>query len=208
MKEYGVGSWRLLFSSSPLLLFSSSSPLYTLFRSAVAEAAGAAFSFRQGLHGRNFLPLYLLESGHHHLGNALAMLNCERFLRQVNQQDFDLATVISVDGTGAVKDGNAVFHGQSAARADLRLAVGGKFYEEARRHEHPLTGLQHHILLQVGTEIHARGALGRIRGKGIIRGIVNFALSIFHIREFLRAAKVQKNVSLRTFSLTNKYHKI
>jgi len=61
-----------------------------------------------------------------HLRDPLSARDGERYLAPVDQDDAHLATVIGVDGPGAVHHPDAVPRGQPAAGADLRFTKKGE----------------------------------------------------------------------------------
>nr|GFC25988.1 hypothetical protein [Tanacetum cinerariifolium] len=95
-----------------------------------AVAACTTGGFAQGFGG---LPGDGFVAGYYQLGNALAVLHGKGLVGQVDQQHFNLAAIIGVDGAGAVYDANAVLVGQAAARAHLRLVAHRQGNVQARR---------------------------------------------------------------------------
>ena len=68
--------------------------------------AGASFG---GIEfGGNF-PYYSFILGDNHLGDAFSVLDLEGFLSVIDEQHFDFAPVIRVDGSWTVQDGDSVF---------------------------------------------------------------------------------------------------
>ena len=78
-------------------------------------------------------------TGHHHLRYTLSRIEGERFVGEVDQYDLDLSTVIRVDGTRSVDQGDAVLYGQAAAGTYLCLETDRQLDIQARRHEFPLS---------------------------------------------------------------------
>ena len=68
--------------------------------------AGASFS---GIEFSGNFPYYSFILGDNHLGDAFSVLDLEGFLSVIDEKYFDFATVICVDGSWAVQDGNSVF---------------------------------------------------------------------------------------------------
>ena len=48
-------------------------------------------------------------TGNNHLGNALAIIDDEVFLRQVNQHHTNLTTIVGIDGSRGVKHRQPMF---------------------------------------------------------------------------------------------------
>lgn len=65
----------------------------------MAESLGAAGG---GVEGIGFVPLDLLVAGDDELSDAFAALDGEGVLAVVDEQDFEFATVVGVDGAGSV----------------------------------------------------------------------------------------------------------
>ena len=84
----------------------------------VSKAAGAALGVRQLLYLHNFS---LLMSGDDHLGDALAVVDDEVILREINKYNAYLAAVVGVDGAGRVEHRDALLQRQAAAGPHLRL---------------------------------------------------------------------------------------
>ena len=78
----------------------------------VAETAAAIVAVERIDQG----PLHFFDALHHQLGNSVAALNVERCAWVgVQQHDFDLTAIGSVDETRCVGDGEAMFERVSAA---------------------------------------------------------------------------------------------
>ena len=118
------------------------------------ETAGTAFCLGKDFNG---FPLCLLVTGDNHLGDALAVGNDERFVREVYQYDADLATIVGVDGAGRVEDGDAMLDGKSAARPHLCLVACRQGHEEACGNEVPLHGTNLDGGFDVGAEVKSCG---------------------------------------------------
>jgi len=55
----------------------------------------------------------------HHLGDALSILHDKGFVAPVDQDDPDLTTIVTVDGSGAVEHPYPMAKSQAAAWANL-----------------------------------------------------------------------------------------
>ena len=119
----------------------------------VSEAAAAALGVGQFLHLDDF---GLLASGNDHLGNALAVVDDEVLIAEVDEDDAYFASVVGVDGAGAVQHGDALLQRQAAAGPRLRLVARRQLHEEARLHEPSFHRLQRNRSLgQISAEVHA-----------------------------------------------------
>ncbi len=82
-----------------------------------------------------FHPLDRFVAGDHHLRDAIAGMDFERFAAEVLQNDADLAAITWIDGGGAVWQGDGMLQSESAAGANLRFETGGQFDGKAGRHK-------------------------------------------------------------------------
>lgn len=146
----------------------------------MSESAGAAFGFGQIQQGGNLLPSDLGETGDDHLGNAFAGLDFEGLLGEVDQQHLNFTPVVCVNGAGAVEHRDAMFGGQAAARAYLRLAALRKFQKKTRGDEFSFAGGEHNFLLQISAQVQARSMYGLVGRERITGGVKNLANAIFH----------------------------
>ena len=95
-------------------------------------------------------------TGDDHLGDALAVVDDKVLVAEVDEDDADLATVVGIDGAGAVKDSDAFLKRQSAARTHLSLVARGQLHEKACLHKTSLHWLKRNwSFRQEGTQIHA-----------------------------------------------------
>lgn len=149
--------------------------LGSLLCSAMTEASGTSLRLGKNLHS---LPFGLLVAGDDHLGNALAVLDEERLVGEIDKDDADLATIVGIDGAGSVEDGDAVLDGKTTAGAHLSLVARRQSHEETRRHKAALQGLQLYGRLDIGTKVHTC----RLR-RGILRQWMMTAIDYlyFHI---------------------------
>ena len=73
----------------------------------------------------NQLELSLFVAGDYHLGNPFSGIDDEVLLRQVDEHDTHLATVISINGTRSVQNGKTVLQRQTATGTYLSLVALG-----------------------------------------------------------------------------------
>ena len=107
--------------------------------SRVSEAAAATLGVAEFLHLYDF---GLLVAGDDHLGDALAVVDDEVFLREVDEDDAYFAAVVGVDGAGRVEHRDALLQRQSAAGPHLRFVAHWQLHEKPRLHEPAFHGLQ------------------------------------------------------------------
>lgn len=106
----------------------------------------------------NGFPLHFRIGCHHHLGNTVCMLNGLRFLGKVDQDHFDLASVIRVDGTGCIEAGKTLFDGEPAPGADLCFVSIRQLYVQTSWYQSAFQGLQCYGSFQIGAQIKASSA--------------------------------------------------
>src|SRR5680860_463158 len=102
-----------------------------------AETAAAALGITQRFRR------YDLDTGHRRdddLGDAIAALNKECLIAEIDQKHFHLATIVGIDGAGTIQYGNAVFEREPRTGPQLRLVAVRQFEDEARRHQHAVAG--------------------------------------------------------------------
>ncbi len=115
-------------------------------------SAGTALCLVQAFH---LYELALLMTGNHHLGNALAVVDDEVFLREIDEQDHNLATIIGIDSSRSVQHRNTVLQRQSATGTYLRLESCGECDVQSCGDETAFHGTKHDGFIDVGTQIHA-----------------------------------------------------
>lgn len=81
----------------------------------------------------------LNHGSNHQLRDAIAKLDSMRFLTQMYQNHLDFSTIIGIDSTGGIGDGDALFEGQATARTDLPFVPRGDLQNPTGGHQHPLT---------------------------------------------------------------------
>lgn len=126
-----------------------------------------------GIERIHWLPLHLLTARHHHLADAVAVVDSERLAGEVNQDGLNLATIVGINGARRIEDRDAMLGCQAAARTNLRLKTSRQRDGDARRHQATLHGLELQRLLKIGTQVHSRRQRSGIRGQRIARFIDN-----------------------------------
>ena len=75
----------------------------------MAEAAASPLRVSEDFHR---FPSYCFVAGHDELGDAVTIVDDERFVRQVDQNDADFPPVVGVYCTGGVQQSDAFFQGE------------------------------------------------------------------------------------------------
>ena len=125
------------------------------------ESPGSAVGVLQGFGGA---PRYPLMAGYDKLCDTLSIVDDERLLPVVDEDDFDFAPIIGIYGAGTVQYGDPVFPGQAAAWTHLCFEADGEFNEYARGNKGSLSREQGDLLLQMSPQIHSRSS-GRLVGR-------------------------------------------
>lgn len=76
----------------------------------MAKTTGATLCFVEHF---DCLEVHLLMAAYHHLGNTVAVTDLDLNVREIDENHPHLATIVSIDGAGAVEHGDALFEGQS-----------------------------------------------------------------------------------------------
>ena len=71
------------------------------------------------------LPLDDFVARHHQLCHALAVLHDEGLVAVIDEQNFQFAAVVGIDGARRIEHGDAVAQGQARAGAHLPLVAFG-----------------------------------------------------------------------------------
>ena len=119
--------------------------------SCMSEATFTPFGICQGF-CRD--PFHVFVPGYYHLGDSVPVLDGEILIGEVGQDDFYFAAVIGIDGSGRIEHGNAVFGGQSAARADLGFEADRQFNVQAGGDKDSAASLECYGFLKVRADIH------------------------------------------------------
>lgn len=106
---------------------------------------------------------------YHHLSDTLSVLDGEGLSGEIDQGDHEFATVVRVDGTWTVGEGDAVLRGQATTRADLSFIAKGELHEETRGDEYSIEGLKDDGLREVGSYIHACRARSSVAWGRMVR---------------------------------------
>ena len=88
------------------------------------------------------LKLSLLMACDDHLCDALAIIDDEWFVGEVDKQHHDLSTVVGIDGARGVEHGESVFERQTAAWTYLSFKTWGKCNIKSCAYELSLHGRQ------------------------------------------------------------------
>ena len=141
----------------------------------MTEASGTSLRLGKYLYG---FPFCLLVAGDDHLGNALAVLDDKRLVREIDKDDAYLATIVGINSAGSIEHSDAVLDGKATARTHLSLVTRRQSHEQTRRNKAALQGLQLYGRLDIGTKVHT----SRLR-RGILRQWMMTAIDYlyFHI---------------------------
>ena len=141
----------------------------------MAKTAFAAFRVVECFHG---FPLGRFVARHHQLGYAVAIGNGERFGREVGHDNAYFTPIVSIDGTGSVEQGDAMFESQSGARPHLCLIAGGQGNTQARWHQAAAHGRQGDGRIEIGAQVYSCTERSGIPGQGML-GVIDYA--DFHV---------------------------
>ena len=100
----------------------------------MAEATASPLRVSENFHR---FPGYRFVAGHDELGDAVTVVDDERFIRQVDQNDADFPPVVGVYCTRGVQQSDAFFQGESRARSYLSLVAGRQRDVQAGRYQTP-----------------------------------------------------------------------
>ena len=76
------------------------------FNASATVTAGASFG---GIELGGYFPADSFILGDNHLGDSFSILDLKGFLSVIDEKYFDFASIICVDSSWAVQDGNSVF---------------------------------------------------------------------------------------------------
>src|SRR5215210_1850908 len=110
-----------------------------LAESGRSEAARSPPGVLQGIY---LVPLDGLDPGDDELGDAVAALQGEGGLSQVDQDHSDLPPVVAVDRAWSVEDADAVAEGEAAPRTDLAFPAAGDLQHQTGGDEQALAGTE------------------------------------------------------------------
>ena len=106
---------------------------------------------------------------YNHLRDTLSVLDGEGLSGEIDQRDHEFATVVRVDGTWTIGEGDAMLGGKSTTRTDLSLIAKGELHEETRGDEYSIEGLKDDGLREVGSYIHACRARSSVARGRMVR---------------------------------------
>lgn len=69
----------------------------------------------------HLVPFHLFMLSHNHLGNTLTIIDDEGLIREIDKDDTDFSTIVSVNSSRRIQHSDPFLNGQSAARSHLRL---------------------------------------------------------------------------------------
>lgn len=135
-----------------------------LLLSRMSESAVATFGLVKRVDGQ---PFSLFEASDDELGYAIAVIDSERFGREVDHDDAYLAAIVGIDGARSVEQRDAMFEGEARAGAHLSFVAFGQCDAQPCWHQSALHGLQGDRLIDVGSEVKTRTL-----SSGILRQVV------------------------------------
>ena len=103
----------------------------------------------------------MLDARDHELGDALAAADVNGSDAEIDQQHFDLAAIVGVDGAGAVQNRDPGFQGEARAWAKLGLVAWRQLEREAGGNERAGAWRQSNrrVLRHAGDNIETCGML-------------------------------------------------
>lgn len=123
--------------------------------------------------------LTLFTTGNDHLGDTLAVINDEVFLRQVNQNYTNLTTIVGINSAWGVQHCQTMLQRQSATWTYLCLVALGQCNMQTRWNESSLHRVQRNGFTQIGTQIHASTLWSGIGRQLLMAAIDN--LYLYHL---------------------------
>ena len=82
----------------------------------MSETTGSAIGFFQHF---NRFPSNMFMPGNNHLANTLTVLNHKLFVRQVDQDNPNFATIVGIDCSRRIQNGNSLLLGQPTSWTNL-----------------------------------------------------------------------------------------
>ena len=113
----------------------------------------------------------LLTTGDYHLGDALTIVDDEVLLREVDQHDTNLTTIVGIDGTWGVQHGQSMLQGQSTTWAHLCFITFGQCDIQSGGYQAALLGTHGDRLFEVGTQVHASTLRCGVCGQRLVSAI-------------------------------------
>src|SRR5581483_3055384 len=155
-----------------------------LFFIGVSEAAFLPLRRRQRF---DFLPMDAADALHDHLRDALSASNDYRFAAEIDGDQLNLAAIVRIDRPGAIHQRHAFAQREAAPWPNLRLEPLRQSDRDARRNQRAFERFEAQVLVQIGREIHAGGALGHVIGeRQVARAVTHphdLNSNLFHVRE-------------------------
>ena len=159
-----------------------------LFFAAVSESSSATLCLVQRV---GELPFSLFVVGNDHLCYALAVVDGEGLVGEIDEDDADFAAIVGINGAWGIQNGDAVLDGQSATWAYLRLVACGQGDEESCGDQGTLQGLELDGSIEVCLEIHACRLWSSIGGQGVM-GTIDDG----YLHDFFRSFWAQRYIIL------------
>ena len=120
-------------------------------------------------------------TGDDHLGNALAIVDDEVLLRQVDEHHAYLTTVVGIDGSWGVQHRQTMLQSQSTAWAHLCLIALWQGDVQTCRNQSALHGVQGDGLTEIGSQVHAGTLRRSVCGQLLMSAVYNFNLDHFEM---------------------------
>ena len=137
------------------------------------ESSVTAFRFVEHLHR---FPRHLFVARHHHLSNALTIVDHKRFITQIHQNHAQFTAVVRIHRPRRVQYRDTVFQSQTRTRTHLRFITLRQCNEKTRRHQCALQWSQCEGRLEVSTEIQTCTLRSGIFWQRMLRTIHDFYL--------------------------------
>ncbi len=119
----------------------------------------------------------LLMTGDNHLSDTLTVMDREWLMGEIDQEDFHLPTIVSINGPRSIQHGDAMLQSQAGAWPYLCLIAFRQSNMQSCGDELSLQGLEDYRCLEIGTKIHAGTLRCGILGEGLVARIDNFYLN-------------------------------
>jgi hypothetical protein len=95
------------------------------------------------------------DRGQHKLGDAVTPADGERLLTEVDQADFDFATIIGINSAWGIDNRDAMSDRQTRPRPDLQLKAFWQSCGQTGWNKRDITRLENTFIPQSGGNIHA-----------------------------------------------------
>ena len=120
-------------------------------------------------------------TGNDHLGDTLAVIDDEIFLREVDKYYAYLSTIVCINRTWCIQHGQSVLQGQSAAGTHLCLIAFRQGDMQSRRNQTTLQRMKCDRFVDIRTKIHACTLQCGISGQLLVPFVDNFYLNHFEM---------------------------